>query len=90
MTQADIMSAFQEKTVKRFISDHANKRTIPVDAILLESFADGGELFIDVPTFLTLFGALDLTHANLSTSKLAQTTTWGKYFDDWKAQGIIT
>ena len=90
MTQNDIETAFKDKVVTRSVADHTAKRTIPQSAIVLETFADGGELWIDTPTFLEMFGALEITYASLSSSPLAASTSWGKYFDNWKAQGIIS
>ena len=88
MTLEDIQNAFQHKIVKRGVADHPNKRIIPSEAIVLETFSDGGEIWVDTTTFLFLFGTQELTHASLSASPLAK-TSWGKYFDDWKAQSII-
>ena len=73
-----------------------------VDFILLETYEDGTTQSVDVNTFETLFGDVEAnpTYEALSRSHTFQ---WGdtqytmtaaemgyqKYFDQWKAQGII-
>jgi len=57
--------------------------------IVLEKFSDGGEIICEVSTFQEMtVNATSLTYKELSALPMAS-TGWQKYFDDWKAQGLI-
>ena len=72
--------------------------TLPADAqgrIVLETLPSGGTIHITHITpsqLVTVLGniASPPTHAALSTLPIAVAGGWQKYFDAWKAQGIIS
>lgn len=58
--------------------------------LVLEKFSDGGEVICKVSTFQEMTAsASSLTHKALSSLPMAG-AGWQKYFDDWKARGLIT
>ena len=58
--------------------------------VTLETFPDGGMIRVSVTKLVDLFGAIaPQSYAELSVSPFAA-QGWQKYFDDWKAQGIIS
>ena len=69
--------------------------TLPLDArghILLETFPDGATITCDPDVFATMTAAILVTpptHADLSALPMALSGGWQKYFDAWKAQGLI-
>lgn len=69
--------------------------SLPTDShgnITLETFVDGGHISVS-PTNLTslLAGVTTVppTYAELSALPIASTGGWQKYFDAWKAKGLV-
>ena len=58
-------------------------------AYVLENHDNGGTITIAVTTFEQMFGKAPYTYATLSATPQAK-AGWQTYFDQWKAQGLIS
>lgn len=68
------------------------KATLPVNPkgtrVILEE-TPNGTFGCSIANMLTMFGSVDTTYAALSATPQAS-AGWQKYFDDWKAKGLIS
>lgn len=70
--------------------------SLPADTrgnVVLESFKDGGTITITPTNLASLLSGISTvppTYAELSALPIATDGGWQKYFDVWKAQGLIT
>ena len=70
-------------------------QTFPLDhhgEILLETFSNGGQIRISPTRLAVVLQAVTNvapSHADLSALPVASAGGWQKYFDDWKAKGLV-
>ena len=89
MTMTEWITQTLPVSIRRVPDANGEMQSTP--CIELESVAEG-DIWIPIATLGGILGSVTIppTHAALSALPIAGAGGWQKYFDAWKAQGLIT
>ena len=82
ITETILKSALKTRIVRQGKIDHILLAT--------DIYMPGDRITVSVSEFLALFGQQEWSHASLTAKDPQNTLGYQAYFDEWKAQGIIS